>query len=200
MTSLPPPPIEVNPLLSKPVSDLILKALEKDPAKRFQNAAAFSDALRQATGIAAPTRIESSATFAQAIGAAPASGGRMGAVPVAAKTSRFPTAARRKSWIAAQAFAMVVVLVSSALGLPHFLRTTATAKTIAHASTQLPSLQVAQHVAVADTKTSQSSPTTPPDPTEIPNNDPAPPPAIASVPQPARDASFAEPACAACGA
>ena len=37
LTVVPRPPIEVNPLLSKPMSDLILKALEKDPAKRFQS-------------------------------------------------------------------------------------------------------------------------------------------------------------------
>ena len=91
---------------------------------------------------------------------------------VAAKTSRFPTAARRRSWIAAQALAVVALSVFSLFGLPHFVKTIAKAKTIAHATTQLPSLPVAQNAGVAHPNTG-SAPITPPEPPEIPKNDPA---------------------------
>jgi eukaryotic-like serine/threonine-protein kinase len=182
LTVVPPPPIEVNPLLPKPVSDLILQALEKDPAKRFQNAAAFSDALRQATGIAATTSIESSPAFASGIAATRAGGAPI--VPAAAaETSRFRTAAHRGMWIAAEALAVVVVLVFGALGLPHLLRTVATAKTIGHATAQSSSFPV------AGINTGHSAPITPPAPPEIPNDDPAPAPAIASAPRQARATS-----------
>ena len=54
----PRPPIEVNPRLSKALNDVILKALEKDPANRFQSAAEFSNALQRATGIATSVVVE----------------------------------------------------------------------------------------------------------------------------------------------
>jgi eukaryotic-like serine/threonine-protein kinase len=186
LTVVPPPPIEVNPLLPKPVSDLILQALEKDPAKRFQNAAAFSDALRQATGIAATTPIESSPAFASGIAATQAVGARIVPAAAAAETSRFATAAHRGLWIAAEALAVVVVLVFGALGLPHLLRTVATAKTIGHATTQSSSFPVALHAGVAGTNTGHSAPIPLPAPPEIPNDDSAPAPAIASAPPQAR--------------
>jgi eukaryotic-like serine/threonine-protein kinase len=178
LTAMPRPPIEVNPLLSKPMSDLILKALEKDPAQRFQNAAAFSDALRQVTGIAASTPIESGAIAAVPVGATPVL-----PAAVADETSRFSTAAHRGRWIAAQALAVGVVLAFSALGLPHFLKAVATAKTIGQGTTQSPSFPVARHDGVAGTNARQSALITPPDPTGIPNSDPALSPAISSVPQ-----------------
>jgi eukaryotic-like serine/threonine-protein kinase len=43
----PPPPIEVVPTLSKGLNDVIMKAVAKDPAQRFQSADAFSNALSQ---------------------------------------------------------------------------------------------------------------------------------------------------------
>src|SRR5271157_1114598 len=43
----PRPPIELQPTLSKPVSDLIMMAVAKDPAQRFQTADAFRNALAQ---------------------------------------------------------------------------------------------------------------------------------------------------------
>jgi eukaryotic-like serine/threonine-protein kinase len=41
----PPPPIEISPNLPSGLNELILQALEKDPAKRFQAADAFRNAL-----------------------------------------------------------------------------------------------------------------------------------------------------------
>jgi eukaryotic-like serine/threonine-protein kinase len=52
----PRPPIELNPQLSKSLSDLVMKALEKDPAQRFQTAAEFSDRLSEVTGVASSVR------------------------------------------------------------------------------------------------------------------------------------------------
>ena len=50
VNELPRPPIDINPRLSKPLSDLIMKALEKDPERRFQTAWEFSDKLGDVTG------------------------------------------------------------------------------------------------------------------------------------------------------
>jgi len=157
LTVVPPPPVEVNPLLSKPLSDLIMKALEKDPAKRFQTAGAFSKELRRVTGIAPLKPAEISAVSATKTAAVPAV--RAGVVPAAdaAKTSRFTTSPRGGLWFAAEAIAVVTVLVFSALGLPHFLRAGATAKTIVHSATQSPSFPPAPQNAVAAPKSEQNA-------------------------------------------
>jgi len=43
----PRPPIEIQPTLPKPVSDLIMMSVAKDPTQRFQTADAFRNALAQ---------------------------------------------------------------------------------------------------------------------------------------------------------
>src|SRR5207245_268301 len=43
-------PTEVNPDLPVGISEIIMMAMEKDPAKRFQSADAFANALRTVTG------------------------------------------------------------------------------------------------------------------------------------------------------
>ncbi|MCS7314247.1 MAG: protein kinase [Bryobacterales bacterium] len=51
------PPIEVNPLLGPLLNDIVMTAIAKDPARRFQSARAFRTALEQAAqspGFAAP--------------------------------------------------------------------------------------------------------------------------------------------------
>ena len=47
VSEMPPQPIEVVPTLSKSLNDVIMKAVAKDPAQRFQSAEAFSNALSQ---------------------------------------------------------------------------------------------------------------------------------------------------------
>ncbi|MGC8793875.1 MAG: protein kinase domain-containing protein [Bryobacteraceae bacterium] len=42
------PPVQVNPLLGPLINDIIMTAIAKDPAKRFQSAKAFRNALEQA--------------------------------------------------------------------------------------------------------------------------------------------------------
>jgi len=157
LTVVPPPPVEVNPLLSKPLSDLILKALEKDPAKRFQTAGAFSKELRRVTGIAPAKPAEISAVSATKTAAVAAVRARVAPDAKAAETSRFTTSSRRGLWFAAEAAAVVTVLVFSALGLPHFFRAGATAKTTVHSATQSPSLPPALQNTVAAPKSEQNA-------------------------------------------
>jgi eukaryotic-like serine/threonine-protein kinase len=48
----PQPPRELNPQISEQIQNVILKALEKSPEKRFANVAELRESLRQATGAA----------------------------------------------------------------------------------------------------------------------------------------------------
>jgi serine/threonine protein kinase len=50
----PPPPIGIKPDLPPELNQIILTALEKDPAKRFQTAAQFLDAVDRVAGVAPP--------------------------------------------------------------------------------------------------------------------------------------------------
>lgn len=122
---VPRPPIEINPLLRKPLSDLIMKALEKDPAKRFQSASEFSEALFDVTGIGPSTPIEKPAAPVLAIGGSPLRGGFARPVLRAAK-SRFSTTERRR-WIAGEAVAVVAVVALSVSGIPYLVKASATA-------------------------------------------------------------------------
>jgi hypothetical protein len=128
LNAVPVPPIEVNPFLPKPLSDLILKALEKDPAQRFQSAAEVSDALRRITGVAASTPIERAALILPGVPAAMASSRSIG---------------RPRFWIAADSFAVVAVLAAT-LGLPHFSKASAGGKAVGDSS-----LVAAAHVGMA---------------------------------------------------
>jgi serine/threonine-protein kinase len=113
----PRPPIEVNPLLSKALNDVILKALEKDPANRFQSASEFSHALQQATGIATSVVIEK-AGISPPTTAMRHHADKVIATSLAA-TSRFPTAVRRRIWVGAGSLAMLGIPVVTAVALPH---------------------------------------------------------------------------------
>jgi eukaryotic-like serine/threonine-protein kinase len=117
---VPRPPIEINPLLRRPLSDLIMKALEKDPAKRFQSAAEFSDALSDVTGIRPSKPIERPVPAALATGALPAKRAfRHPSVTVG--NSRFLMSTRRR-WIAGEAVAVLAVVALSVSGIPHFVK------------------------------------------------------------------------------
>jgi eukaryotic-like serine/threonine-protein kinase len=73
----PRPPIEIQPSLPKVVSDVIMMAVAKDPAQRFQSADAFRNALSQ-IGAALP---QTSAQVAAAPAAAPAGVGAPSSSP-----------------------------------------------------------------------------------------------------------------------
>jgi serine/threonine-protein kinase len=60
----PMPPIEMLPDLPKALNDIIMISLEKDPARRFQTAEAFSNALGSVTPVLAATPMQASASAA----------------------------------------------------------------------------------------------------------------------------------------
>ena len=109
----PQPPIAVNQLLSQPLSDLIMCALAKDPANRFQNAQAVANALKQVAAGLDTTAQEAEVPFTPVVlpGAAPA-------------PPRAP-ASHRAAWITVGALAVLVVVACAAIGLPRLFHTSA---------------------------------------------------------------------------
>lgn len=55
VSETPPQPIEVVPTLPKSLNDVIMKAVSKDPAQRYQSAEAFRDALSRITASDTPS-------------------------------------------------------------------------------------------------------------------------------------------------
>ncbi len=125
----PRPPIELNPQLPKALNDVILKALQKDPADRFQSAVDFSDALAQASGIAPIVPLERAPMAGRA---APSIHGHgpLNVPQKAAPTSRFLTASHAKFWLAAEASSAVVLLAGAAIGFAHLSKTGVMAKEV----------------------------------------------------------------------
>ena len=118
----PQPPVEVNQQLPKALSDLILSCLAKDPANRFQNAQAVSNALRH---IAAA---EETAPKPEEVAFTPV------VIPGAVVAAARPPSAHRGAWIAVGALAVLVVVASAAVGLPHLFHTSAKTESDAAAS------------------------------------------------------------------
>jgi eukaryotic-like serine/threonine-protein kinase len=172
----PRPPVEINPLLSQPLSDLILKALEKDPVNRFQNAADFSHALSEVTGIAASTPVRNYPSFTSS----------HRRVPAAAPTAKTAFSARRRVKIVAEASAVAGVVALAAFTVPHlvpyFVTSSASAKTVTHAITQPASISTA---AAVQTTLSSTGPklTNTSTPIVIQGSGDEHSPAIAAVPQ-----------------
>jgi serine/threonine-protein kinase len=115
----PLPPVEVNPQLPPALSDLILCAMAKDPASRFQNAQAVSNALRHVFAAPAPV------VKAQEVPFTPVS---IPAIPQAAVP---PASTHRGAWIALGAFAVLAAVAAAAVGLPRLLHTSAKVETTA---------------------------------------------------------------------
>ena len=103
----PVPPIEVDPKLPPALNEIILMSIAKDPAKRFQSAAAFQSAI-QSLGGSRPAPVSVPA-------AAPASV----AAPPKASSSH------RGLYMALGATLAVAALVVGALTIPKWLRTRA---------------------------------------------------------------------------
>ncbi len=118
----PQPPVEVNQQLPPALSDLILCALAKDPANRFQNAQAVSNALRQIAAQNDTPTPEVAFTPVVAPGSAAADAG-FAAAPVAAYAG--PSSGHRGLWITVGALAVLVVVAAAAVGLPHLFHTSA---------------------------------------------------------------------------
>jgi eukaryotic-like serine/threonine-protein kinase len=109
----PMPPIEVNPLLPPALSDLILCAMAKEPANRFQNAQAVSNALGHVAGAKDPVAKAPEVPFAPV------------AIPAISQPVAPPSSGHRGAWIALGAFAVLAVVAAAAVGLPRLLHTSA---------------------------------------------------------------------------
>ncbi len=164
LNEAPVPPIEVNTNLSPELNSIVLRALAKDPADRFQTAQEFHDALKELrqpmasraavepaaqapaftpvpTCVAAP-----SATSAISGGFTPVTTAPPPAQPAAAAPPPFaPVAARpaappaakshRGLWIGMGALAAILARVAIAWVLPHLYSTLAKQKAAATAET-----------------------------------------------------------------
>jgi serine/threonine protein kinase len=105
----PPPPIQISPNMPSGLNDIILQALEKDPARRFQTAEAFRKALLY---VCKPTQ--------NAAPADPAanSGIPQSAIPPPPAAVPQPPSAHRGLWIGIGALIVVVVLIVVAMQIP----------------------------------------------------------------------------------
>jgi serine/threonine-protein kinase len=138
----PVPLIEVNPDLPVELNDIVLKAMAKDPAARFQNADAMRNALRglrgaQAAAVPVSTPVAAASATAAA-GAVPSATAAVSAVPDLASSAsavneapKFtpvpqvaPVAQKSKSnrglWIVLGAVAAVLAIVAVATLVPRF--------------------------------------------------------------------------------
>ena len=118
----PQPPVEMNPQLPAALSEIILCALQKDPANRFQNAQAVHNALRQVAASPDGTLTAVGVPFTPVVipeAAQPAIS--QGSAIAAASAS----SSHRGAWIAVGALAVLVVLAAAATGLPHLFHTSA---------------------------------------------------------------------------
>lgn len=166
----PQPPIEINPSLPRGLNDIILRALEKDPAARYQTAEEFRSALKPfmhspgghevmpaMTQVMSPPAPSASAQPPQT----PAAAAQQGFQPVPqpqmpppnypqgqyAATPMPPRRSGNKGvWIATGAVAGVLALVGIAFAVPHFMGT--------HAAS---SASAAKAAPAADTTVSSSA-------------------------------------------
>ncbi len=109
----PQPPAEVNPGLPPALSDLILCAMAKDPANRFQNAQAVSNALRHVAAAQDPAAKAPEVPFTPVV------------IPGTLQPPVPPSSTHRGAWIALGAFAVLAVIAAAAVGLPRLLHTSA---------------------------------------------------------------------------
>ncbi len=158
LNAVPKAPLEVNPNIPKPLSDIIMTALSKDPADRFQSAKAFGNALQS-------VRRENAGTQPQTIAASrPVSPPLVAPVPTVHSGGK----ANRSLWMALGAIACVCALIAAAVALPHFWRSSAASTGTAR-------------VAAAPTAAPNSAPQRPDSDTSSAN--PVPPP-VARTPDP----------------
>jgi serine/threonine-protein kinase len=149
----PQPPIEVNPNVPRPVSDLILMAMAKDPAQRFQTADAFAKALGSIANQLQPAASLGAGLGADSVTeAAPAGAFPSPRVPppapaqtawtqiqpipatrgaTAAQSAAPPpvaTKSHRALWILGGALAVIVVFIAALTLAPRFSKTAAMSK------------------------------------------------------------------------
>ena len=145
LNDAPRPPIEINPSLPPQLNAIILTALAKDPAARFQNADAFRNALK-----AFRTESPVEANAAEAIAAAPvASTAEPAFQSISAPQQPFANSAPQQPlpkssrsnkplWIATGALAAVIAIVAVAIAVPRMLKTHASEAANSAASASQP--------------------------------------------------------------
>jgi serine/threonine-protein kinase len=120
----PVPPIQVDPKLPAVLNDVILMAIQKDRAKRFQSAQAFRAALQSVKGAAAPP-----APVKAPVGPPPVQP-RPAPVPIPEAAAPLPPqparpGSRRGLWMTIGAVAALAVIVIAASQMPRWFRTKA---------------------------------------------------------------------------
>ncbi|HEY6375132.1 MAG TPA: protein kinase [Edaphobacter sp.] len=144
--SAPQPPIELNSTLPPQLNAIILKALAKDRAERFQTAAAFRDALKPFCSeiLSAPAPVSSTTAAPPPPPPTPPPGYpafQPVVVPQQPATA-YPNAPLPRSttgkplWIATGALAAVLALICVAIAVPRLLRTHASEAPTASPSAQ----------------------------------------------------------------
>ena len=114
MQSKPRAPIELDPAIPRELNDVILKALAKDPAERYQTAEEFRVSLAAVRTVTAPASTP--------------------ATPVIAAAK--PPGNRRVLYVLAGSLATIAVLVVLALQVPKFVKTRAESETSAATAQQ----------------------------------------------------------------
>ncbi len=152
LNAVPKAPLEVNANVPKPLSDIIMTALSKEPADRFQSAKAFRNALES-------VRQQNAGTQPQTIPVSHSTPPPL-AAPILATQSN--AKANRSLWMALGAIACVCALIAAAIALPHFWRSSAASTTTARVE-----------------QSSTSAPTLPVQSPDAASTTPAPPPVVA---------------------
>jgi len=156
----PQPPIELNPALPSQLNAIILKALAKDPAERFQTADAFRDALKPfctatQTYSAAPTTFAAPAPPPpppQSTDYPPFQPVSMPQPNAASPNVPIARSSNKPLWIATGAIAAMLALVVVATTVPRLLK--------AHASEAAPA--ATQPAAIPPSTQQESTPAPPP--------------------------------------
>jgi eukaryotic-like serine/threonine-protein kinase len=121
LNSVPTPPVELNQALPKPLNDIIMTALSKEPSQRFQSAEAFRKALETVRGR------EAAAAQIPTIPASPKPQPPP-LSPLPSVLASSPPKGNRGLWMALGAIACVCVLIAAAVALPRFWRSSASSK------------------------------------------------------------------------
>src|SRR5262249_12556769 len=119
LTANPPPPSVHRPEVNKALDAICLKAMEKDPARRFRSMAEFADALGAVrNNDAAPTPRDPAGITAQVDTAAPSSEAGLATQLIEQLVARLEASearARRRSpwpWLAGGAVAVLAVVLA----------------------------------------------------------------------------------------
>jgi eukaryotic-like serine/threonine-protein kinase len=160
----PQPPVEINPQLPPALSEIILCAMQKDPANRFQNAQALHNALCQVTASPDGTLTAEGVPFTPVVipGAAQSATSQPPTSQGAAMAAAPASSSHRGAWITVGALAVLVVLAAAAVGLPHLFHTSAKTES----DSQVPTASAAAPVAAPPPAT--AAPVAAPPPAAVP--------------------------------